>query len=304
MQEKINIHKPVLIDEIVSLIELPNCNIFDGTLGGGGYTRAFLDTQANVFACDLDNNAIINFFYSRPVSQNIKIENNNFSNYISIFEDYYFDMIVLDLGYSSNQLESGSRGFSYQKVSEIFDLRYNVDIGQPVYEKIRKLKSYQELGKVIYTFSGETFSMKIASVLFQFIKGSKSEIYVKDVVGCVDKSIPKQFIHKKNSILSRVWQALRVWVNDEFTNLSFFLETSVLKLKTNGLLVIVSFNSLEDKIVTKFMRNISKKKVIDEFGNTTQSYELISKHAVKPSKEEVDINIRSRSAVMRVLKRL
>jgi 16S rRNA (cytosine1402-N4)-methyltransferase len=305
MTIKSNTHIPVLINDIMSFIDTGKQNtIFDGTFGGGGYTNIFLNHGHEVYACDLDQTTIDFFQDNNPSNTKLHLENDNFSSYISNFEDGFFDIITLDLGYSSNQLEYSNRGFSYQNVDEALDLRYDISTGVPVYQKIRKLSSADELGKILFRYSGESFSHRIAINLYAAIKATDKEFFVCDAIRVVENSIPKKFLHKINSILSRVWQALRVWVNDEFVHLELFLTTSISKLKQNGVLMIVSFNSLEDKMVTKYMRQMSQKKIIDDFGNTQQDYILITKKAVLPSNDEIDTNRRSRSAMLRVLKKL
>jgi 16S rRNA (cytosine1402-N4)-methyltransferase len=300
-----NNHKPVLIDAIAKFVQVnTDSNIFDGTFGGGGYSDFFLSYNAHVYACDLDSGAIDNYNSSNPPNDNLKLVNNNFSSYIDNFKNDFFDIIVADLGYSSNQLEFSCRGFSYMKTNELFDLRYDTNDGVPVYTKIRLLKNSSDLGKIIFKYSGETFSNRISQNLFTFITSTKDDIYVLDVIKEVERSIPAKFVHKKNAILSRVWQAMRVWVNEEFISLEEFLNKSLKKLKPNGTLMITCFNSLEDKIVTHFMRNVSKKITIDDFGNTDQLYELITKKAIIPSESEIKDNIRSRSATLRILKKL
>jgi 16S rRNA (cytosine1402-N4)-methyltransferase len=301
----LNSHKPVLIEAIASFVP-PNCkfNIFDGTFGGGGYSDFFLNCKAKVFACDSDQNAIDYYNLNNPKNNNLVLVNSNFSIYINDFDDSFFNIIVADLGYSSNQLEFSDRGFSYLKSGEVFDLRYDAEINLPAYKKIRLLNSSQELGKIIFQYSGETFSNRISQKIFDKVTNSDCEILVSDIVKAIEESIPAKFLHKKNSILSRVWQAFRIWINDEFNHLEVFLNSSLTKLKPSGLIIITCFNSLEDKIVTNYMRKLSKKKVIDEFGNTEQFFELVTKKAISPSKEEVLDNIRSRSATLRILRKL
>jgi 16S rRNA (cytosine1402-N4)-methyltransferase len=300
-----NNHKPVLIDSIAHYIPLnSNFTIFDGTFGGGGYTDRFLISGAHVYACDLDNTAIDYYNSNHTKNSSLELVNNNFSEYIKTFRDSFFDIMVADLGYSSNQLDFSDRGFSYMKLEDPFDLRYDLDTGIPVYKKIRQLVSSHELGKIIFQYSGETFSNRISQRLFTYISSNTTEIIVLDVVKEIEASIPAKFLHKKNAILSRVWQALRIWVNNEFDHLEDFLNISLEKLKPEGMIMITCFNSLEDKIVTQYMRKMSKKNVIDDFGNTQQFYELITKKAITPSEEEVSNNIRSRSATLRILKKI
>jgi 16S rRNA (cytosine1402-N4)-methyltransferase len=301
-----NNHKSVLAETIKDYALKSNSsdNIFDGTFGGGGYTDIFLTQGCNVYACDLDDEAILYYKKNKPINRKLTLTNNNFADYIEEFVDNFFSIIVADLGYSSNQLEFGKRGFSYLKTEEVFDLRYDTKNDIPVYEKIKKLKESSELGRIIFRYSGETFSNRISQAIYSFIISSDEVVYTYQIVKLVEEAIPKKFLHKKNSILSRVWQALRVWVNKEFDSLEVFLTCSLNKLKPEGLLIITSFNSLEDKIVTQFMRRVSQKIIIDDYGNTEQNYEIITKKAIVPSKIEVEENIRSRSALLRVLKKL
>jgi 16S rRNA (cytosine1402-N4)-methyltransferase len=300
-----NNHKPVLLQAITQYIP-PKSNyiIFDGTFGGGGYSSFFLSQNSRVYACDLDKSAIDYYNLKNTKNKNLDLVNDNFSTYIDSFKDSFFDVIVADLGYSSNQLDFSDRGFSYMKTNELFDLRYDFNNGQPAYKKIRLLKDSHELGKIIFQYSGETFSNRISQKIFAIIVNTTNDIYVSDVICEIEAAIPAKFLHKKNSILSRVWQALRVWVNNEFKHLEEFLEISLKKIKPCGLIMITCFNSLEDKIVTNFMRKMSKKNVIDDFGNTEQLYELVSKKAIVPSECEITDNVRSRSATLRILKKL
>ena len=303
-----NNHKPVLIQAVAEYSHLikNKLNVFDGTFGGGGYSDFFLNSNdsVKVYACDLDKNAINYYFLNNLKNNNLQLVNDSFEVYISQFNESFFDIIVADLGYSSNQLDFSDRGFSYLKGGEMLDLRYDNSSLLPVYKKIRLLKSDQELSKIIFRYSGETFSSRIGKNLFTFITSTNNPIHVSETVEVIIKAIPKNFLHKKNAILSRVWQALRVWVNNEFDTLENFLVLSLDKLKPCGMLMITCFNSLEDKIVTKFMRDMSKKNVIDDFGNTEQFFEIITKKPITPSQTEIENNIRSRSATLRIIKKL
>ncbi len=301
-----NQHIPVLITQIVKIIKekldfTKELIIFDGTFGGGGYSQIFLQHNWTVFACDLDLSVIENYNINKPSSLTLK--HTNFADYIQVFDDSFFDVIVLDLGFSSNQLAASQRGFSYLNDEDPFDLRYNQTQGQNVWQKIRSLKTPLELQKIIYTYSGESLSKRIAENLFNLAQ-KKDFITVGKVVESIQKIIPAKFSHQTNSILSRVWQALRVWTNDEFGSLERFLKVAPNKVKVGGLIMIVSFNSLEDKIVTKFMRQISKPIEVDSFGNKTQNFELLSKKPIKPSPQEIETNVRSRSAMLRVLQKI
>lgn len=309
-----NVHVPVMLDEVENYLfneDFTAKKVFDGTFGGGGYTKSFLEKGAQVWACDLDGTAIERFLGNSD-ENDLTLAESNYAEYITTFEDGFFDGIVLDLGFSSNQLAFSGRGFSYQNKEEILDLRYDDTRGLPAWKKMAKLKDFKDLGKVLYEYSGEKLAGKISRSLFEFRydlvlskKVKKGEgLTVGEVVDIIVEAIPKKFQNKTNAILSRIWQAMRIWVNNEFESIERFLPKAINKLKPGGRLCIVSFHSLEDKIITKFMRRVSKPITVDDYGNKEWDYELLTKKALKPSEDEVEANPRSRSAVLRVLRRV
>jgi 16S rRNA (cytosine1402-N4)-methyltransferase len=295
-----NSHIPVLLQEVSTAVlqNHKNPTVFDGTFGGGGYSKCFVENGCMVHACDLDEEALIVFSH-----ENLKKIHSNFSYAITQFDDDFFDAVVLDLGFSSNQLDFSGRGFSYQQKDEILDLRYDKNAGKSTLELLKNIDSTDTLGKIIYTFSGESLSKRIAQNIIDMLKTTPSPVVV-DFLSAIDSAIPKKLFHKRNAIYSRVWQSLRIWTNHEFDHLNLFLDSAVKKLKPNGILAIVCFHSLEDKIVTKFMRNMSKPIEIDDFGNKIQLYSMITKKPITPTENEVEINKRSRSATLRILKRI
>ena len=307
-----NLHTPVLIGKILE--NLPNkskLNIFDGTFGGGGYSREFLSGGHIVYACDWDGEAVKNEKLvennNQQVEQNLHLSHSSFAENIQTFEEDFFDLIVLDLGYSSNQLEFSNRGFSYQKGEEVLDLRYDIAAGHACWDKIKNLKRPEEFFKTIYKYSGESFSPAIAKVLLSLVRSktnTKPEIRVFEVVEEIKKVIPKKLTKKLNAILSRTWQALRIWTNDEFSQLEIFLPESVKKLKSKGLLMVVGFHSLEDKIVAGFMRDEARVVEISEFGDKAKYYNLLTPKAITPDEEEVTQNPRSRSGLLRILEKI
>lgn len=317
--ENTNHHTPVLLKEVDSFLELNITNesrtkLFDGTLGGGGYSFNFLKKGWEVYSCDLDSEAISKFKYKieseKIPLENSHLTNSNFSKYIQEFEPNFFDGIVLDLGFSSNQLESSQRGFSYLKPDDYLDLRYDFGSLKPCWKMLYETRSAENLGKILFTYSGEELSFRIARSLISLIDAKKLEselkqdpIKVSEVVKAIEQAIPAKFRPKRNAILSRTWQALRIWTNKEFENLELFLSFSLSKLRLGGKLAVVSFHSLEDKIVTKFMRKASILMEVDDFGNKKSDYKVLTNKAVLPSPEEVSNNPRSRSAMLRVIEK-
>ncbi len=292
-------------------------SIMDGTLGGLGYVdflnnlvqkgAEFEHLELEFWGSDLDNLVI----QRAQRIDNLNSKQSNFADFVTDFEDEFFDGIILDLGFSSNQLEFGGRGFSHQKLGETLDLRYDVGTLESASEKLLKIKDSKYLSNILYSFSGEEFSSRIAVNIYNLVqilnskkaKKEKIELKVSQIVSCVCEAIPVQFLAKRNQILSRVWQSLRIWTNGEFESLEKFLKVAVKKLKVGGRLIIISFHSLEDKMVANFMRRIERP-ITDNFGKKTQNWKLLTKKSVKPENSEILQNPRSRSAILRVLERL
>lgn len=305
-------HIPVLITKITQFLEDAygtsphDLQIFDATFGAGGYTNE-LTRLGSVIATDADLNAVNKGKERFSNTDNVTILNTRFDLGLEQQPDRFFDVIVADLGYSSTQLDESARGFSYQKADEDLDLRFDGDTGRPCWELMYGLRDAEKLRKIIYTNSGEKFSKRIAEDLFALIKDKKDlrqPLKVGEVAQTVAKSIPAKEKRKTNATLSRVWQALRIWTNSEFEVLARFLETSLSKLKTDGYLMAVTFHSLEDKLVTKFMRQCAKPVEEDLYGNKTLSYKLPVKKPILPDEEEIAMNVRSRSAQLRILQKL
>lgn len=300
-----------MLEEVTSFLPTnknKKLKIFDSTFGGGSYSLRFFDLGHEIFASDLDEFAKTIIQGTEKLqklekSKRFTLYHGNYSEVLNDFEDSYFDAIVADLGFSTIQLTSSNRGFSYQKQNEVLDLRYDQSSGEACFYKISKLKDYSELSKIIYTYSGEALSNKIAKVIFGIVKVERRSD-VLSVVNAIDEIIFSQNKKNFNSILSRVWQALRIWTNDEFGHLEKFLETSIKKLNKNGRLIIVDFHSLEDKIITNFFRKVSKKNIIDDYGNFEKTYEHLTNKPVLPTEKEILENKPSRSAKLRVLEKL
>jgi 16S rRNA (cytosine1402-N4)-methyltransferase len=295
-----NVHKPVLLKPILNIFQqertnLANSVVFDGTFGGGSYSKDFLELGAQVWATDLDPAAkeIADSFKS----DKLHFIQTNFAEQIQEFQD----LAVLDLGFSSNQLEIGKLGFSYLQTDQIFDLRFNPEEGKPAFEYICE-QTVDKLGKTIYQYSGESMARRIAASLIETCKEGK---YTNlDITEAILKVIPDKLKHKRFSIFSRVWQALRIAVNKEFESLETFLSVSPNKVKVGGLVAIVCFHSLEDKMVTKKFRDLARPVEIDSFGNKEQNWKLLTSHPIIPDQAEIEGNNRARSAILRVIKKL
>lgn len=306
-----NKHIPVLYDEVLDVasqvdLDRSKYKFFDGTLGGGGHTKGLLEAGLRVVSSDLDQAAIdrvTGYLKDKDFYNNWQVGQGNFADVITTFTDRSLLGALVDLGYSSNQLEIEQKGFSYLQGDQVLDLRYDETSGKPCYKLILELKNVQELGKILFNYSGETLSRRIAERIFEASHGH-SVLTVENVVNAVTAGIPAKFIRSKNAILSRIWQALRIWTNDEFASLKKFLNIAPNKLEVGGVLIVISFHSLEDKLVAKHFRTLAKPIEIDEMGNKERLFELLTPHAITPGEKELTDNPRSRSAMMRALKRL
>jgi len=310
-----NQHQPVLIDQIINFLveqkfDFKNTAILDGTFGGGGYTNFFLKKGVNkILATDWDEEAVklgeVNFA-KYILEKKLTLKQQNYLNFIKTLPKNSLDLIILDLGFSSNQLSFSGRGFSYQKLNEPLDLRYSLEIKNTAFQKILKLKTGSDLAKIIYRFSGEKFAKPIGNAIYKTARSlpNQEKLTVQNTVDAVKQALPNLSSKQLQKTLSRTWQALRVWVNREFENIQNFLLQSQTRLKKQGFLIVVSFHSLEDKIVTQYFRDLAKAKVVDVFGNKRQDFKLFTNKAIVPEESEIANNPRARSAMMRILQNI
>jgi len=319
-----NIHTPVLLAEVIDAlthnlderIGSKKLIFVDGTFGGGGYSYSLGQSlkestivDFRILASDLDSLAITKADLELLDQNHIELSQTNFLNLINSCEDDSLAGIMLDLGFSSNQLTYGERGFSYQDGDQVLDLRFDSNGGRSCSQKLFQLKDAEALRKVIFRFSGEKFSNSIARHIFELVLKIKktpnhtTDIQVSQIVAAVEIAVPAKFKKNLISTLSRVWQALRIWTNDEFGSLESVLPIALDKLQSGGRLVIVDFHSLEDKIVASFMRQASTRLVIDSLGTKAQDFVLLTPRGIHPSEVEISDNPRSRSAIMRVLEK-
>lgn len=280
-------HIPVLLNEVLKFLSPIDDGIyFDGTFGGGGYTKAILNhANCSVIACDRDSLVI-------PFAENIKREFpdrfffqtmkfSDIKKVLANFQKDKVDGIVLDLGLSNFQLEDENRGFS-------FNSNGNLDMGMGLCDEtaldIINRCSEQNLANIIYEFGEERFSRRIAKNIKMNLKKIKTAKDLADVIcSCVRRS-------GKINPATKTFQALRIFVNNELGELKKILQESVNLLNPNGRLVVVSFHSLEDRIVKFFFKNLA----LDR-----ENFQLLTKKPIVPSQDEVFNNAKSRSAKLR-----
>ena len=295
-----NIHKPIMINEILQLTEgLNNLNILDCTFGGGGHSLQFLNKNHSVFAFDCDQNAI-------EIAKNIKTKLNNLFYFQINFKDIdlvndkkfkqtKFDFILLDLGYSSNQLNDADIGISFNKDAKL-NMNY-LGSDNTAYNIINNY-SEQDLSNVFYEF-GEIFqSKKLAKYIVEARKSKKITTNFELIEVLRDSRV--NFKSKKIHFATQAFQALRIESNNELSNLKLFLNKVHDYTKKDGLLAIISFHSLEDRIVKNYFKNNTLLKNGSYKNGMNWGFENLTKKPITPQVDEIKFNPRSRSAKLRV----
>ena len=307
-----NKHIPVMIEEVKSYIPInKKLNIIDATFGGGGYSKIILENFKIGKLIAIDRDPLSNFF-AKKLSQkynNFKLINGCFGEIDKLIEKENlnnktkFDLIIFDLGLSTNQLEDPKRGFSFLTNSPL-----NMGMGKNKKTVLNVINKYSEdqLSNIFYKFGEEKFSRKIAKKIINARK-------IKNIENTNELStIIKQSYNKKSKIdpATRTFQALRIYVNDELNELSKALEKSLNLLKVKGKIIIVSFHSLEDRLVKDFFNHNSGKRwrssrhypELTDDGPIT--LKLITKKPIRPSDLETKNNPRSRSAKLRIAEKI
>jgi len=290
-------HIPIMSNEIQSFInDKKNLFILDCTFGGGGHSKKFLDNGHNVTAIDQDNNSI-------DIAKSLQKKFSDMSYYKINFKDLdllelkikKFDFILLDLGFSSNQLEDNNIGLSFKNDS---NLNMNYLGGNLNAYKIINFYNKEELQRVFY-FYGE---INQAEKLAKFIINQRSIKTINTNYELIEilRNSGVNFRSKKIHFATQAFQALRIESNNELENLEIFLKKVQYFLEFNAYLAIISFHSLEDRIVKNFFRDnkVKKNKIFQN--NKDWGFENLTKKPITASKAEVIKNNRSRSAKLRV----
>ena len=281
-------HIPVMLMESLENLKIKKDGIYvDGTLGLGGHSECIIKkiNSGLLIGIDRDKNSISLAKKQLSTHKNIKVFNDSYKNLKDILERLNIlavDGILLDLGLSSFQLEDNSRGFSHKYESSL-DMRFDCNSKDYTAEQIIQKNDINELTKIFKEFGEERHAYKIAKK----IKDLKGEINVMSITSIVDRVTPYKFRLKT---YSRIFQALRIAANDELSHLNEFLDNFINLLNPGGRVVIISYHSVEDRIVKHKLKDLKHEKKI----------ELIFKKPLTPSNEEVSINKRARSAKMRV----
>ncbi len=286
-------HIPVMLSEVTQYLNLQRDGVYlDGTVGAGGHATQILDhlsSHGRLIGLDRDAEAldICNDRFgasARPISTHQK----SYHQFPEILQELgvpEVNGILLDLGLSSMQLDSDMRGFAFESEGNL-DMRFNGDTGKTASDLISQL-SEKELTEIIFQYGEERHSRKIA----RSIKAMKSMTTVADLKEAIRRSTPPQQRHKS---LARVFQALRIAVNGELDKLKSFLDSFVDYLSINGRVVIMSYHSLEDRMVKHTFRALKQAGKLN----------VLTKKPIIPSADEQAQNSRSRSAKLRAAERI
>ena len=292
-QEQFQPHIPVMLSEVLNYLNLQPGGIYmDGTVGAGGHSIQILDnlsSNGRLIGLDQDAEALdisINRFGASAHSLSThKSSYHNFPKIIQALGVAELNGILLDLGLSSMQLESDSRGFSFESEGAL-DMRYDTDNGKTAADLIAQ-SSEQELADIIYKYGEERYSRRIA----RNIKAIQPLTKVTNLKEAVRRSTPPQ---KRHKTLARVFQALRIAVNGELVKLEAFLDSFVNHLTLGGRVVIISYHSLEDRMVKHTFRALKKAGML----------KVLTKKPITPTEYEIVQNGRSRSAKLRAAEKV
>ena len=305
-------HVSVLLNECLDALNIKDDGIYvDCTLGGAGHSSHILQRLSKdglLVGIDQDTDALKAAGERLKEYENKKLVHNNFHNIDSILEELAIpkvDGILMDLGVSSYQLDEGERGFSYMKDAPL-DMRMNRDREFSAYDVVNSY-SMEDLWRIIRDYGEEKFAKRIA----EFIVNRREEKPIETTLELVDiikAAIPAKARREGPHPAKRTFQAIRIEVNGELEILNKAIEDGVNRLNKGGRMAIITFHSLEDRIVKLKFRDLAnpctcpKEFPICVCGKKPL-VKLISRKAIEPSKEEVEENPRSRSAKLRVIER-
>ena len=304
------VHYPVMLNECIEGLDIKPDGIYvDGTLGGAGHSSVIaskLSGLGRLIAIDKDTDALESSKIRLKDYNNVTFVHDDYKNMGSILDDLGIDKvdgILLDLGVSSYQLDNRERGFSYMGEAEL-DMRMNRE--QPLTAK-DVVNDYEEsrLVKIFFEYGEEKFSRKIA----RNIVANRPLNSTKDLAGIIEKSIPAAVRFKGGNPCKRVFQAIRIEVNEELDGLYNALLAMARRLKPDGRMCVISFHSLEDRIVKTVNQYLFSSCICPPRQpicncDKKREVEVITRKPMIATSDELDGNKRSQSAKLRIIKKL
>lgn len=296
------IHKSVLLQEAIDGLDIKEGDVFvDGTLGNGGHTlevcKRFGDAVAMI-GIDLDPDALSRTTERLfPMKCNLHLVEGSFRNIDKILDSVGVtraDKVLLDIGLSSNQFEESGRGFSFQKNEPlIMSFKKNLTPEDLTAKEIVNNWDTENIATILQSYGEEKFAWKIAKAITarRQIKPIETTF---DLVEIIKIATPKFYHHRKIHPATKTFQALRITVNDELMSLKDGLQKGFDRLNPKGRLAVISFHSLEDRIVKQFFKDKEKEGLA----------KIMTKKPISPTDEEVLENPRSRSAKLRIIEKI
>lgn len=297
-------HIPVLLDESVSaLIDSTSGTYADATFGGGGHSREILSRlsqNGRLIAFDRDSDAIAN----RPDDSRLTLIRSDFRwihNHV-IHQGYKdgIDGVLADLGVSSHQFDTAERGFSFRYEAPL-DMRMNQEAEFNAADIVNTYEQ-ADLEKILRLYGEVDNSRRIAQMICKAREISKIET-TGDLGKAIESALPKFAEHK---FLAKVYQALRIEVNQEMKSLEKFLSGAAKSLRPGGKLVVITYHSLEDRMVKNFIKtgNIEGEVEKDFYGNSSAPLKAVNRKPILPQETEIASNTRARSAKLRIAEKL
>lgn len=307
-------HFSVLLDECIENLNIKPDGVYvDGTAGGAGHSSKIAERLGDnglLIPIDQDEDAIkVITQRLEPFGDRVKIVRDNFSNLKSVLDNLgieKIDGLLLDLGVSSYQLDTAERGFSYMADAPL-DMRMDNRAARSAYNVINEY-SADELKRIIYDFGEERFAPKIVEGIIKAREQSPIET-TGELVEIIKRSIPSFARREELSSVKRVFQAVRIEVNKELDVIAPTIEAAVNAMNEGGRIVIITFHSLEDRIVKQTFNSLTggctcpKDFPICVCGNKPK-VKIITKKPILPSESELAVNSRSKSAKLRVAEKI
>ena len=309
-----NLHQSVLLEETLDVLNPRRGGVFvDATLGMAGHTEAILlaNPENVVIGLDQDADAVaLAAERLEPFADRVNIFHSSFSKLKGVLSEFgheKVDGILADLGVSSLQLDNAQRGFSFRFDAPL-DMRMDASAAVPTAAELLETLSGEEIANIIYRFGEERFSRRIARRIIERREAGNPVTTTAELAELVERSVrrsPKDKIHPA----TRTFQALRIAVNRETEVLEQFLVDAVDSLKTEGRLAIITFHSLEDRIVKQGFQRLSGKcqcppKIPQCVCGARSEVEILTRKPTVPGEEELAANPRSRSAKLRAVKKI
>lgn len=310
-------HIPVLLNEVLQYLDpQPGENLIDGTVGGGGHSKAILEKTApdgKLLGIDMDAEAIQACRMNLDKSGGrVILERANYLDFRRLKEEHGFeplDLFFLDLGISSKQLDDEMLGISFLRNSPL-DMRLGGEemAGGVSAEKILNEYSEDKIFNMIRDYGEERYAKNIARKIVEVRKEKRIES-TKELVDIIAEAVPGKYKHGRIHFATRTFQALRIAVNAELTNLEKVLPKILDEMEVGGRIGIISFHSLEDRIVKRFFAQESRDCICGPevpvcVCGHKKRLEIVTRKPARPTPEEMEKNPRSRSAKLRVAKKI